>query len=80
MDIGTPVFRDEIEIRESRLSLHCNTTDFGEPPYEDLGRDRVAVSNEDVGSAPSLCTVPVLADERDRASVLVTFHETQNSF
>lgn len=80
MDIGSPIGRHEIEIREPGLPFNGDAPDVGEPADYNFRRDRVAVSDEDVGPGPALGVVPFLTNQRNRASVFVGLNQAQNSF
>lgn len=79
VDVGAPVGRDQVEVREPRLALQRDAPDVGEPPRQDLRRHRVAVPDEHVPPRPPLRVVPLLAHQRRRAPVLARLYEPHHS-
>lgn len=79
MNISAPIRRNQIKVRKPGLPFQGHAPNVREPPDHDLRRHRVAVSNEDVGPWPPIGVVPALADQRNRAPVLVGLHQRQNS-
>lgn len=73
-----PVGRHEVEIREAGLPLEGYARYPGKPPNQDLRRDGITVSDEDLPAAPGLGSVPGLTYQRNRAPVLDRIHEQQH--
>jgi len=73
-----PVGRHEVEIQEGELPLKGYARYLGKPPHQDLRRDRITVSDEDLLAAPGLGSLPGLAYQRNRAPVLDRIHEQQH--
>ena len=63
VEVGAPVGRHQIEVREPRLALHGDGPDPAEPGRCAARGDRVAVPDEELGSGEGLRTVPGPADQ-----------------
>ena len=76
--ISAPTLGDQIEVGEVRLPLDGDGSNLGEAVDDGGRRDGVAVLDEDSSTALVLNLVLGLADERDRASVLVIVDEGEH--
>ena len=76
--VSAPTLGDQIEVGEVRLPLDGDGSNLGEAVDDGGRRDRVAVSDEDSPATPALDLVPGLADEGDRAAVLVALNEGEH--
>lgn len=76
--ISAPTLGDQIEVREVRLALDSDGSHFGEAVDDGGRRDRVAVSDKDSPAAPALDLIPGLADEGDRATVLIALDKGEH--
>jgi len=77
-DVSAPTLRDQIEVSKVRFALDSDGSHFGEAVDDGGWRDRIAVSDKDSPAAPALDLIPGLADEGDRATVLVTLDKGEH--
>jgi len=62
-EVGPPIVRHQIEVREARLTLHGDGLDARETRGGAGGGERVAVPDEELGSGEGLRAVPGAAHQ-----------------